>query len=126
MGAWTSHELATIAQTDELRIASRRPDGTLRPWVTIWVAREGDDIYVRSAHGVDNPWFRRASRSGRGRVSAGGVERDVVLELVPADAAEHPRIDAELHAKYDRYGPAYVGAITGASTYEGTFQVVPE
>ncbi|WP_062202031.1 DUF2255 family protein [Demequina salsinemoris] len=125
MTAWSADELARIGGASELLITSRRADGTLRGFVTIWVAREGDDIYVRSAHGFDNPWFRRARRSGAGRIVAGGVERDVTLSLVPEDDAVQTRIDDALHAKYDRYGPVYVGAITGESTYLGTFRVVP-
>ncbi|WP_084126759.1 DUF2255 family protein [Demequina sp. NBRC 110054] len=125
MASWSSAELSRIGGATELRIASRRADGSLRGFVTIWVAAVGDDVYVRSAHGVDNPWFRRARRSGAGRISAGGVERDVALELVPEDDAVHPRIDDVLHAKYDRYGPAYVGAIVGEATYPATFRIVP-
>jgi hypothetical protein len=49
--AWTPTELDRIGQAEELEISSYRPDGTLRPFVTIWTARAGDDIYVRSAHG---------------------------------------------------------------------------
>ena len=67
----------TDRRSDELQIASRRTDGTLRSFVTIWVVRSGDDIYVRSAYGTENPWYRRALASGRGRIKAGGVERDV-------------------------------------------------
>ena len=51
MTAWTADELDRIGRADELRIASRRADGSLRPYVTIWTVRSGDDIYVRSAHG---------------------------------------------------------------------------
>ena len=61
MTAWTTEELAAIANADELDIASRRPDGSLRPYVTIWGVRAGDDIYVRSAYGYDNAWFQRAA-----------------------------------------------------------------
>jgi hypothetical protein len=42
--AWTADELARIEGATELRLASRRPDGTLRPFVTIWVVRAGDDV----------------------------------------------------------------------------------
>jgi hypothetical protein len=35
MTTWTPDELSMIGGTDELRIASLRPDGTLRPYVTI-------------------------------------------------------------------------------------------
>jgi hypothetical protein len=55
---WTSDELDKIGATEELRIASLRRDGTLRKPVIIWVARVGDDIYVRSAYGPDVAWLR--------------------------------------------------------------------
>jgi hypothetical protein len=35
MTNWTSDELARMGDADELQIASRRPDGTLRPFITI-------------------------------------------------------------------------------------------
>jgi hypothetical protein len=60
MTAWTDDELTRVGGADELQITSRRPDGTLRPYVTIWVVRADDDLYVRSAYGKDNGWFRRA------------------------------------------------------------------
>jgi hypothetical protein len=34
---WTNEELTTIGDAEELRIASLRRDGTVRPFVTIWV-----------------------------------------------------------------------------------------
>ena len=79
MTSWTSDELTRIGGAEDLQIASRRPDGTLRPYVTIWTVRAGDDLHVRSAYGKDNGWFRRAQASGTGRVRAGGVERDVAF-----------------------------------------------
>jgi hypothetical protein len=39
----------------------------LRPYVTMWVVRANDELYVRSAYGPNNPWFRRAKASGAGR-----------------------------------------------------------
>ena len=60
MTPWTSDELATIGSAEELRIASRRPDGTLRKPVTVWVVRHADDLYVRSVYGRGASWFRGA------------------------------------------------------------------
>ena len=85
--------------------------------------RVGDDLYVRSAHGPDNGWFRRAKASGRGRIQAGGVERDVTFE--PADGAPQDAIDAAYHAKYDQYGPAIVGPVVGPQAHPVTLRVVP-
>jgi len=86
MTAWTAEDLSTIGNAEELRISSLRPDGTMRPYVTIWVVRSGDDLYVRPAYGTDNPWFARAQASGAGRIRAGGLERDVTFADPPPDA----------------------------------------
>lgn len=123
MTAWDEAELRRIGAATELRISSRRPDGTLRPAVTIWHAAVGDALYVRSAHGPENGWFRRAVRSGTGRVTAGGVSKDVTFRL--ADGAVAPEVDAALHQKYDRYGPGPVGAITGTDAAATTLLVTP-
>jgi hypothetical protein len=77
MSAWTADELARIGRSDELQVSSRRANWSLRPYVTIWAVRLGDDLYVRSAHGPDNGWFRRAKGSGQGRIRTTEVERDV-------------------------------------------------
>jgi hypothetical protein len=123
MSEWTPEQLDRIARADELQIASRRSDGTLRPFVTIWVVRVGDELYVRSAYGAANPWFRRALASGTGRIRAGGIERDVTFADTASDA--HPGIDAAYHAKYDRYGPQIVGTVVGPGVTETTIRLVP-
>jgi len=123
MTDWTADELQRIGTATELRVASLRKDGTVRPYVTIWVVRAGDDIYVRSAYGTDNPWYRRAKTSGEGRINAGGIERDVTF--IPAEDGVHADIDAAYHAKYDRYGPAIVGTVVGEKAALGTLRVVP-
>ena len=46
MTAWTADDLARIGRATELDIASRRSDGTLRPFVTIWVVRLRNDVFV--------------------------------------------------------------------------------
>jgi len=65
----------------------------------------------------------RATRSGTGRIRAGGVEKDVTFTAAAADA--HGGIDAAYHAKYDRHGPAIVGTVTGADVAATTFKLVP-
>ncbi len=123
MSAWTPDELARIGRATELQISSRRRDGSLRPFVTIWVVRSGDDVYVRSAYGRENGWFRRALSSGEGRIRAGGVERDVAFE--EPDAAADPDLHAAYHAKYDRYGPAMVGTVVSPEAARSTLRLVP-
>ena len=123
MSAWTPDELSRIGRATELEIASRRADSTLRPFVTIWVARLGDDLYVRSAYGYDNPWFQRALASGEGRIRAGGVERDVAFE-VPGSGVDAD-LHAVYHAKYDRYGPGIVGTVVSPEAARSTLRLVP-
>jgi hypothetical protein len=79
MTAWTSDELTRIGGAEELQLASVRPDGTLRPYVTMWAVRTGDDLYVRSAYGPTNPWFRRAKASGAGRIRAAVTHKTIPL-----------------------------------------------
>jgi hypothetical protein len=124
MSAWTSDELSRIGAAEELQLASQRPDGTLRPYVTMWVVRAGDNLYVRSAFGPDNPWFRRAKASGTGRIRAGGLERNVTF-AEPAPGV-HAAIDAAYHSKYDRYGPRIVGTVVGPDAEAVTIKLVPQ
>jgi hypothetical protein len=121
--SWTSDEQMTIGRAEELGLASLREDGTLRPYVTMWVVRAGDNLYVRSARGRANPWFVRALGSGEGRVRAGGLERDVIF----ADAAPgaHAGIDTAYHTKYDRYGAAIVGSVVGEKARAVTIRLLP-
>jgi hypothetical protein len=123
MATWTDEDLTRIGEAQELQLASSRPDGTMRPYVTMWVVRAGDGLYVRSAYGPDNPWFRRAKASGAGRVRAGGLERDVVF--AEPDPSVHAAIDAAYHAKYDRHGPEIVGTVVGPGAQAVTIELVP-
>ena len=121
--AWTNEELTRVGKATELQVASYRTDGTLRPYVTIWAVRAGDEMYIRSAYGPDNGWYRRAVAAGTGRIRAGGVERDV--DFVEAAPDAHASIDAAYHAKYDSYGPAIVGSVVGAKGAAATLRLQP-
>ncbi|MCY1136532.1 DUF2255 family protein [Actinoplanes sp. Pm04-4] len=123
MTTWTEDELRRVGQAEELQISSTRADGSRRPYVTIWVVRDGDDIYVRSAYGANNGWFRRAKASGTGRIRAGGVERDVEFADAAPDA--YAGIDQAYHSKYDRYGPKIVGSVVGAQVAPLTIRLLP-
>lgn len=111
MTDWTPDELDRIGAAEELELASRRTDGTLRPFVTMWVARVGDGLYVRSAYGPEAGWYRRAVASGEGRIRAGGVERDVRFEDASADV--HRDLDAAYRTKYARFAENIVATVVG-------------
>ena len=121
---WSDDQLRRVGQATELDLASRRSDGSLRPYVTMWVVRAGDDLYVRSAYGPENPWYRRAMASGSGRIRAAGVEADVTFGTAADDA--QAAIDAAYNAKYDTYGPRLVGSVVGPDAHRVTVRLVPE
>jgi hypothetical protein len=123
--AWTDEELRRIGRSTEVQVASRRPDGSLRPYVTIWGVRSGSDFYIRSAYGPQNGWFRRAVGAGDGRVRADGIERDVSFELLDADSPAQRDIDAAYHVKYDSYGPKIVGSVVGPAAAAVTLLILP-
>jgi hypothetical protein len=124
MTSWTSEELAKIGNAEELAIASRRSDGTLRPFVTIWVVGTGGNLYVRSVRGRSGTWFRRALTAGQGRIRAGGIERDVAFEQAGPEV--HAPVTAAYHEKYDRYGPNIVGTVVSAESASTTLRLVPK
>jgi hypothetical protein len=115
---WTSEELDRIGGADELEVMplrSRRP-------VTIWVVRDGDDLYVRSWRGRSGGWFRAAQAQGAGRISAGGVDKDV--DFVGADDDVNDGVDAAYRAKYQRYGDTYVAQMVGPDARATTLKLV--
>ncbi len=76
---WTSDELSTIGAAEELQIAPLRQDGSMRTPVTIWVVRQGDDLFARSVNGRTAAWFRGAQVRHEAHMHAGGVDKDVLL-----------------------------------------------
>ncbi len=125
MSAWTSDDLDLLDATDEVGVASTRPDGTIRPFVTIWAVRIGDDVVIRSAHGVDNPWNVRAHEAGTGRLSIGSVERDVTFTPVDADDDSQAEIDAAYRAKYGRFPENIVASVVSDDARATTLLVAP-
>src|SRR5918994_4432795 len=75
MSAWTPDELARIQAAQELEVAALRADRTLRQPVTIWVIREGDDLYVRSWRGRSGAWYRGVQERHQGHIRPAGSTR---------------------------------------------------
>ena len=123
MSEWTDNELAKIGSADELEITSFRNDGTTRAYMTIWVVRVVDELYVRSWHGRAAGWFRRALQRHVGRIRAGGVERDVIFE--EPDESVRAAIDEAYLTKYGRYGNTYVRPMIDSEAAEATFRLLP-
>jgi hypothetical protein len=123
MSAWTSEELTGIGTAEELEIASRRRDGTLRNPRTIWVVRVGDDFYVRSMYGRTGGWFPGTQIRHEGHIRAGGVDKDVTF--TDADPALNDQIDAAYREKYRRYGERTIGGVVNPEARAATIKLVP-
>ena len=123
MTTWTSDELNKIGTAQELEIAPRRRDGSVRKSVTIWVVRVGDDLYVRSYKGHSGVWFRAAQMSHEGRIRAGGVEKDVTF-VEETNPGLNDQIDTAYRSKYQRY-PQYVAPMVTAEVRATTIKLVP-
>jgi hypothetical protein len=123
MTGWTKDELDGIGGADEIKVSSVRGDGSLRRFVTIWVARSGDELFVRSAYGPNAGWFRRARASGAGRIRYAGVERDVTFEEPEPGVDE--ALNAAYHAKYDRFGPRLVATVVSDEAARYTLKLSP-
>lgn len=121
---WTNEELDVIGAAEDLRIASLRPDGTLRTPVVVWGVRRGHDLYVRSVNGRSAAWFRGTQDRREGRVSAGGVERDVRF-VETDDPGIADALDTAYRTKYRRYAATIVDAITGPTARAATLKLVP-
>ncbi|MEU1664015.1 DUF2255 family protein [Streptomyces sparsogenes] len=124
MTTWIPETLQRIADADELHIAPRRADGTLRTPTTIWVVRDGDDLYVRSWRGAAGTWWNTARASRTGHISAGGVEADVTFTPV-GDPVVNDRVDGAYRAKYGRYS-GYVEPMVAEPARATTLRLSPQ
>jgi hypothetical protein len=124
MSGWTPAELDRIERAEELDLTSQRRDGSLRDPVTMWVVRDGDELYVRSMYGRAGAWFRGTQTRRQGRIHSGGVEKDVSF-VIDTDPALNDRIDAAYRRKYRRYGDRIVGGVVNPASPDSTIKLVP-
>jgi hypothetical protein len=125
--SWSPQELDRIGMADELQIASKRTDGTLRRWVPIWVVRVGDQVYVRTWHRRESGWFGHVLDSCRARIRVPGLEADVTVEDTgEGTAQQRADIDAAYRAKYGRYGSTSVEPMVTAAAAATSLRLSPE
>jgi hypothetical protein len=124
MTAWTSDELTKIGSAEELKLASMRRDDTLRKPVIMWVVRHGDRLYVRSVNGPTGVWFRGTQTRRRGRIRAGGVDKDVTF-VFDTDDNVNDQIDAAYREKYRRYPDSIVNSVLTPAARSSTIELVP-
>ncbi|WP_019357180.1 DUF2255 family protein [Streptomyces sp. AA1529] len=124
MSTWNPTTLQQIAEADELHVAPRRGDGSLRKPTTIWVVADGEAVYVRSWRGTAGTWWNTARTTGTGHISAGAAEADVTFTPVD-DPAVNDRVDAAYRTKYGRY-TGYVEPMVGEQARVTTLRLNPQ
>ena len=123
MTQWTSDRLNKIGGAEEVQVASVRRDGTLRKPVTVWIARHGDDLYLRSVNGPKAHWFRGTQERHEGRIRAGGIQQDVTF--VDPDPDVDDEIDAAYRTKYRRHTGRILNSVLTPEARSATIKIVP-
>jgi hypothetical protein len=123
MTTWARSHLGSIGKAEELQIASLRDDGSYTKPVTIWVVSVDDDLFVRSVNGRTSAWFRGVLTRHEGRISAAGIETEVIFS--DADPNLNEAIDAAYRAKYRRYEASIVDSIVSPKARSATIRLMP-
>lgn len=125
MAAWTKDELDRINAETYFTVGATLPDGSTPKTVDIWSVPVGERIFIRSFNGRAGKWYGPALETGRGRISAGGVEKAVRFVLVDADDEEtNQAVDASFLEKYS--DSEYSVTMSTEPVRRNTLEVVPE
>ncbi len=122
MSKWTNEELAAIAGDQDLYIAIPNADGEMHAPTRIWAVQAGDQLYARSYNGVEGRWYTAAKAAGHGRITSGGVEKDVTFEF-PADSETNSAVDEGYRQKYA--GSPYTPPMLEPPVQAATVRLVP-
>jgi hypothetical protein len=123
---WPAGALAKFGATDEIEISTRRRDGSLRPFVPIWIVAIGDALYVRSYRGADGAWYQYAIQHHAGAIRAAGQAADVTFTPVGQQPDLNKTIDDAYRSKYAQYGDAYLQPMLADQAVATTLQLTPQ
>ncbi len=124
--SWTPEQLDRVGRSEELEIASRRADGTVRRWVPIWVVAVGGQVYVRTWYRRTTGWFGQVLTEPRARVRVPGLEADVSVEDVGEGSGQlRASVDEAYRMKYGRYGQTTVGQMVSDAAAAATLRLIP-
>jgi hypothetical protein len=127
MTTWSPEESQLIGAADELEIAVRRADGSLRRWVPIWVVCVDRHVYVRTWYARSDGWFGHVLQSRRARIRVPGVQADVIVTDVGSDPADvRTGLDGAYRTKYGHHGNDTVERMVADSAADTTLRLEPE
>lgn len=120
--AWSKDELRKIAESDDLHISPFRENGSTYGTPTwIWSVVVDDSLYVRAYNGQSSRWYQAAMRQRAGRITAGGLTKEVLFE--PVSGPANDRIDDAYRAKYK--DSPYLKPMLGTSARSASVRVMP-
>jgi hypothetical protein len=122
MSSWSKEELRKIAETDDLHISPFRDDGVTYGTPTwIWSVVVDGNLYVRAYNGTNSSWYQAATKQKAGRITAGGLTKEVVFETVKGQIDD--RIDDAYRAKYQ--SSSYLKPMISSRARSATVRIVP-
>lgn len=123
MSRWTTQDARNLTAPEEVRVATRRRDGSLRSPRIIWVVRSGDRIFIRSTNGRSADWFRGAIATGSGQLLVPGPP---TTSRSPRSSTTAPSSSSTppTGAKYGRYA-SIVDHLQGEEPRAATLEVHP-
>ena len=125
MAALTKDELDRINAESYFTVGATLPDGTTPKTVDIWSVPVEDRIFIRSFNGTQGKWYGPALETGRGRISAGGVEKTVrFVPVDPEDEETNQAVDGSFREKYA--DSEYSVTMSTEPVRRNTLEVVPE
>jgi hypothetical protein len=87
----------------------------------VWSVVVDGGLYVRGYNGTRSRWYQAAVRQKAGRVSAGGMTKEVAFQTV--DGALNDRIDDAYRAKYAK--SSYLAPMIGDRARAATVKITP-
>lgn len=123
MSDWTAQALQQLTSAQEVHVATRRRDGTLRSPRVIWVVTAGTRVFIRSTNGRDAAWFRAAIATGAGQIQARSAAYDVVFTQTQQEV-DLAAADAGYRTKYGHYA-SIVDHLEEAGPRAATLEVHP-
>jgi hypothetical protein len=96
--SFSGEDLAALTAAEEVRIETQAPGGPVHRTI-IWIAVEGDEVYIRSVRGPRGRWFREAQANPAIAIQVNG--RRLPATAIPAtDPASIERASKALARKY--------------------------
>ena len=120
--ALTEDQLTLLAETGEVRVETRAPDGTTTKTI-IWIVVSDGDVYVRSVRGDGGHWYQRALADPQVAIHVDG-ER-IEFRAAPVESGDEIEAVSEaLRNKYPAGGS--LDRMTAPSVLDTTLRLEPK